>query len=105
MEQQWNYTDWGKPKDSEKILSQCHFLHHKSLMDCPGTIPGLHIKKPDTNRLSYGTVGIKLGPKIQYIFMYMWMFTNKLLVYNNIVLQIHKKLKILFCSHFDHLNV
>jgi hypothetical protein len=32
-EQRWNETDRGKPKYSEKNLSQCHFVHHKSHMD------------------------------------------------------------------------
>jgi hypothetical protein len=26
----WNDIDKGKLKDSEKTLSQCHFVHHKS---------------------------------------------------------------------------
>jgi hypothetical protein len=25
----WNEIDRGKPKDSGKNLSQCHFVHHK----------------------------------------------------------------------------
>jgi hypothetical protein len=29
MEPRWNDTDRGKPKDSEKNLSQCHFVHNK----------------------------------------------------------------------------
>jgi hypothetical protein len=32
MEQRWNEIDRGKPKYSEKNLSQCHFVHHKSHM-------------------------------------------------------------------------
>jgi hypothetical protein len=31
--QRWNDTDRGKPKNSEKNLSQYHFVHHKSCMD------------------------------------------------------------------------
>jgi hypothetical protein len=34
------YTDRGKPKNSEKNLSQQHFFHHKSRMDWPGREPG-----------------------------------------------------------------
>jgi hypothetical protein len=33
MEHRWNETDRGKPKNSGKNLSQCHFGHHKSHMD------------------------------------------------------------------------
>jgi hypothetical protein len=33
MEQRWNDIDREKPKDSEKNLSQYHYLHHKSHMD------------------------------------------------------------------------
>jgi hypothetical protein len=40
MEQQWNDTDRGKLKDSEKNLSQRHFMHHKSHMDWPGCESG-----------------------------------------------------------------
>jgi hypothetical protein len=28
MEHRWNEIDRGKPKYSEKNLSQCHFVHH-----------------------------------------------------------------------------
>jgi hypothetical protein len=40
MEHWWNEIDRGKPKYSGKILSQCHFVHHKSHMDGPGIEPG-----------------------------------------------------------------
>jgi hypothetical protein len=33
MEHRWNEIDRGKPKYSEKNLSQCHLVHHKSHMD------------------------------------------------------------------------
>jgi hypothetical protein len=39
MEDQWNKTDRGKPKYSEKNLPQCHFVHHKSHMDRLGIEP------------------------------------------------------------------
>jgi hypothetical protein len=32
MEHRWNEIDRGKPKNSGKNLSQCHFVHHKSHM-------------------------------------------------------------------------
>jgi hypothetical protein len=33
MEHRWNENDRGKPKYSGENLSQCHFVHHKSLID------------------------------------------------------------------------
>jgi hypothetical protein len=33
LEQRWNDTDRGKPKDSEKNVSQYHFVHQKSYVD------------------------------------------------------------------------
>jgi hypothetical protein len=32
-EQWWNDTDMGKPKNSVKNLSRCHFVHQKSHTD------------------------------------------------------------------------
>jgi hypothetical protein len=54
MEQRWNDTDREKQKDSEKNLSQHHFVHHKS-HPALGANRGLRGKKLATNRLSYGT--------------------------------------------------
>jgi hypothetical protein len=34
------YIDRGKPKNSERNLSQCHLVHQKSHMDWPGLEPG-----------------------------------------------------------------
>jgi hypothetical protein len=38
-EQWWNDILTGKPKNSEKNLSQCHSVHHKSHIDWPGCEP------------------------------------------------------------------
>jgi hypothetical protein len=35
IEHRWNEIDRGKPKYSEKSLSQCHFVHQKSHMNRP----------------------------------------------------------------------
>ena len=40
MEHRWNEIDRRKPKHLGKDLTQCHFLHHKSHMYCPGIEPG-----------------------------------------------------------------
>jgi hypothetical protein len=54
MELRWNEIDRGKPKYSEKNLSQCHFVHDKSRVD-PGSNQGLRDERPATNRLSHRT--------------------------------------------------
>jgi hypothetical protein len=61
MEHQWNEIDRGKTDNSEKNLSQCHFVHHKSHMDLAwDRTPGLRGERPATNRLSHGTAIGKL---------------------------------------------
>jgi hypothetical protein len=35
---EWSWQ--GKQKDSNRNLSQCHFVHHKFYMDCSGLEPG-----------------------------------------------------------------
>jgi hypothetical protein len=44
----------GKPKNSEKNLSQCHFVHHKYHRTDSGANPGYRGERPVTNRLSHG---------------------------------------------------
>jgi hypothetical protein len=48
----------GKPKNSERDLSRCRFVHHKSHMDYLDAKPDLRGEKPATNSLSYGTAEI-----------------------------------------------
>jgi hypothetical protein len=40
MEPWWNDTGRGRPKNSERNVSQCHFVHHKSQMNWLGREPG-----------------------------------------------------------------
>ena len=48
IEHKLNDTDRRNPEYPEKTLSQCHFVHHKSHTDRPGT-------EPTSNRLLHGT--------------------------------------------------
>jgi hypothetical protein len=40
MEHRWNDIDRENPEDLERNLSQRHFIHHKSHINCPGSEPG-----------------------------------------------------------------
>jgi hypothetical protein len=52
----WNDIDRADPKNSEKNLSQCHFVHQNSHMDRPRCKPGLFIERPAANCLNHGMV-------------------------------------------------
>jgi hypothetical protein len=56
-ELRWNDIDRRDPKNSEKTLSQCHSVHHKSKLDWPGYAPGC--ERSANNRLSHGTALFK----------------------------------------------
>ncbi|KDR16776.1 hypothetical protein L798_09305 [Zootermopsis nevadensis] len=66
MGHQWNDTDKEKLKDSEKNVSMCHFVHHKSNMDCPGSDLALHSGKPATNLLCYGIALLSLTQNLVF---------------------------------------
>jgi hypothetical protein len=55
VEHSWNDSDSEKPQYSDKNLSQCHFVNHKSHMDWPGIEIRPPQWSPTTNRLSHGT--------------------------------------------------
>jgi hypothetical protein len=63
----WNDNERGKPKSSEKNLSQYHFVHHKSHWIDPGANPGRRDKRPAINRLSRGTA-LSTGSKLRLYF-------------------------------------
>jgi hypothetical protein len=47
-------TGKEEQKYSERNLSHCIFVHHKSYINCPEIEPGPLHEKPVTNHLSYG---------------------------------------------------
>jgi hypothetical protein len=55
-EPQWNDIDRGKPKNSEKNLSQSHFIHDKSHIDWAGR--ERRPDRPAINRLNHDTAPI-----------------------------------------------
>jgi hypothetical protein len=65
---EWNRQ--GKTDNSEKNLSQCHFVYHKSHIDLTwDRTPGLRGERPATNRLSHGTANPQMLPNSgQYAF-------------------------------------
>jgi hypothetical protein len=58
MEKNGGMTDRGKPKNSKKNLSQCHFAHHKSHMDL-FLLQLLHKLWPALHKVPKKTVLIK----------------------------------------------
>jgi hypothetical protein len=65
-ERRWNDIDRGKPKNSGKNLSQCHFVH-------PVANPGLRGERPATNDqifylVKYFTVSIIYFSRTQLVF-------------------------------------
>jgi hypothetical protein len=67
MEQRCNDTDRGKPKNSAKNLTQCHFVHHKSNGTDLVERPRFRGENPATNRLSYGTAKTILFAHVVFV--------------------------------------
>jgi hypothetical protein len=57
----------GKPKDSEKNLSQCHIVHHKSHCIDQGANSGHCGEWPATVCMSHGT---DLGKILEFLFSF-----------------------------------
>jgi len=56
------------PDAETKNLSQCHSLHHKSLVDFSGNKPAVCVDKPSTNRIRNGTVCVTVKSKFIHVF-------------------------------------
>jgi hypothetical protein len=57
MEEQWYDTERGKPKNSERNLSQCYSVHHKPYSTDIGANLGHRSEKLATNSLSSDMAG------------------------------------------------
>jgi hypothetical protein len=58
-----------KPKNSERNLSQCHFVLHKSTWIDPGANPGLRVERQETNDLSHGAPALRLHERIRKMYV------------------------------------
>jgi hypothetical protein len=56
----WNAADRENPKNLERNLFKCYFVHLKLHTDAPSLNPGLHIERPTNNRLSHGTTNSRM---------------------------------------------
>jgi hypothetical protein len=88
MEHWWNEIDRGKTKYSGKILSQYHFVHHKSHMDGPRIEPGpprwevgecrlyisflvlIHLITRTNDAFKYASIGTNSSPQLVLFNLY-----------------------------------
>jgi hypothetical protein len=73
----WNDIDRGKPKDSEKNLSQCNFVHHKSQWIDQGANQGRRGERPATNLLSSNSKGMPKNLQRSYSMQTSWLFWTR----------------------------
>jgi hypothetical protein len=65
-------TGKGEQKQSEKNLSHCHSIHHKSTATDTGLNLALHRDKPTTNYLSYSMAKYALNWYLES-----WQYVNQ----------------------------